>query len=171
MKVAKPGETFGRWTVLSGLPDRRRRQCRCACGNERAVLASNLVRGLSRSCGCLLREFAAAQVRHGGRRRGATHPLYSIWRGMRKRCRYRGDKRWSYYGGRGITVCERWLGNDGFANFVADMGPRPEGTTLDRIDNDGNYEPDNCHWATAVEQRRNRPYRRGGEDNGSSPVV
>jgi hypothetical protein len=82
-----------------------------------------------------------------------THPLYGVWKQMRQRCRNPDHPFWSYYGGRGITVCARW--ND-FEKFVSDMGTRPKGRSLDRIDNDGNYEPNNCRWATKKQQIANR---------------
>ena len=88
-------------------------------------------------------------------------PTYQSWRAMKGRCLYPRHRDYARYGGRGISIDLRWLGHDGFSNFLADMGPRPAGTTLDRIDNDGNYGPDNSRWATPQAQRANRPTTRG----------
>lgn len=90
---------------------------------------------------------------HGHAPKTGISPTYISWMNMKARCSYKRDRCWSAYGGRGITVCDRW--RDSFENFIADMGERPAGTTLDRIDNDGNYEPGNCRWASRVVQRHN----------------
>ena len=87
--------------------------------------------------------------------RRRTHPLWIVWSRMVRRCTNPKDEAWKNYGGRGIKVCDRWLGFDGFPNFVKDMGLRPEGTSLDRRDNDKGYSPENCRWATPTEQMRN----------------
>jgi hypothetical protein len=94
---------------------------------------------------------------------GQQTPTYKSWAAMKNRCCDPGATHYQHYGGRGITVCDRWLKS--FADFLADMGERPEGHTLDRIDNDGNYEPSNCRWATPKQQAANRrPSRKGVRD-------
>jgi len=87
-----------------------------------------------------------------------NHPLYAVWCDMRRRCRSPKDPGYQHYGGRGISVCKEW--NESFHKFVADMGPRPAGYVIDRINNDGNYEPGNCRWTTVLENARNRRYPR-----------
>jgi hypothetical protein len=125
--------------------------CRCDCGNQRKVRGANLRQGAVRSCGCTVREASSKRVRKHGL---SNTSEWRIWAGMRRRCRDERLPQYPLYGGRGIKVCERW---GSFDNFYEDMGPRPStGHSLDRIDNDGDYEPSNCKWATQLEQQNNK---------------
>lgn len=123
----------------------------CECGASVTIAFSRVKSGQSKSCGCLAREVSSAKARtHGGR----GSPEYSSWMAMRRRCQNPTDKDYHRYGARGITVCPRWA--ESFAAFRDDLGPRPEGTTLDRIDGARGYEPGNVRWAPAKVQGRNR---------------
>lgn len=147
------GRTFGRLTVLKKATSGW--LCRCSCGTERAWRAFVLVSGNTSSCGCLHREMVSAMFRkHGARTHHESSRTYESWRGAKARTSRVGHKRAKYYIARGIVMCDRWR-ND-YAAFVADMGECPEGHSLDRIDNNGNYEPGNCRWAPQVQQVRNR---------------
>jgi hypothetical protein len=132
--------------------------CRCDCGNERAVGGDRLRNGKAKSCGCLNIETASSRLRKHGHsayaNAGKSTREYNSWVSMKQRCYNPLSAKFKDYGARGIKVCDRWLHS--FANFLADMGLRPVGTTLDRIDSDGDYQPSNCRWATPLEQRHNR---------------
>ena len=128
---------------------------RCDCGTETTARAASVRFGTTKSCGCLRTEtIRTASKTHGKRCGGAMAPIYRSWLSMKQRCHNPSDTSYENYGARGIEVCERWRSS--FEAFAADMGPRPEGHTIDRINVDGNYEPGNCRWATATEQVRNR---------------
>lgn len=121
-------------------------ECRCDCGGTTIAIASNLTKGNSTSCGCKRRE---TQFRHGM----SGTLIHQVWRGMRARCNNPNDAAYTNYGGRGIRVCERW---EDFGAFLADMGMRPPGFELDRIDNDGPYSPENCRWVPKRQNLRNK---------------
>lgn len=149
------GDVFGRLVVIaragSNCNGRAIWQCQCACGKTAIVSGNQLLKGHTKSCGCYRQEVTGNARRLHGRSRS---DVYRIWKLMRKRCTNPKDKNFARYGGRGIAVCEKW--NRSFAEFAADMGPRPSPQhSLDRKDNDGNYEPSNCRWATQKEQTRN----------------
>lgn len=151
---------FGRLTVISfvgivGKNPHNQWKCVCDCGNEIVVSGANLRSNVAKSCGCLQKEKASeANTKHGQSKKTKE---YSAWIGMRKRCNTKSSEDYPDYGGRGIKVCERW---DLFSNFVEDMGIAPKDFSLDRIDVNKGYSPDNCRWADAKTQARNKTNNR-----------
>ena len=168
-KEAVIGKVFGVWKILEysgrlsiGLVYHKDRgkyyeefrdfyKCQCSCGNTLHVMYQNLLAGRSKGCKkCAARQKARTHGMKNSRE-------YHSWQSMKQRCLNTSVRSYADYGGRGIIICDRWLNS--FENFYADMGKRPEGHTLDRINNEGNYEPSNCRWATPSEQSLNQRKR------------
>ena len=145
MRQTREGRKFTRLTVVR-MTAKNRYDCVCVCGKQTNVHWMNLLKGNTKSCGCLAAERNERHI--------TEHPLYQTWIGMRDRCRNPNNPNYHRYGGRGIKVCKKWQEN--FEAFVLDMGPKPEDkNSIDRVNNEGNYEPNNCRWATHLEQLNN----------------
>lgn len=155
------GQTFGDLTVIARAPVPRLQprkafwRCRCICGRETVVIAHALHSGNTQSCGCRRSRVARENKwKHGHAQVGAYTPEYTTWCGMISRCENPKETSFVNYGGRGIRICDRWRSD--YTAFFADMGPRPSaGHSIDRINNEGHYEPGNCRWATRVQQNNN----------------
>src|SRR3990167_1125720 len=186
------GRTFGRLTPLAyemvpiGLTGRRmvKWRCLCECGKEHSVLAVHMMRGKTRSCGCMAAENASKRWKryankHGWAQWSVKHGLsssdeYGVWGEMIGRCHRQTSNRYEYYGARGISVFGRWRYGEGsktgFECFISDMGRRPRrGLSIERLDNDGNYHPSNCCWATQSQQMNNTR-RSKRVTNASAPI-
>lgn len=156
------GMKFGRLIVFSF--SRRDKSiyfwnCRCDCGNEKEVRADSLKSGRSQSCGCLRKErVIETQTKHNNTKGHNKTPEYNSWAAMKARCYNQNFKQFPDYGGRGVIVCDRW--KDSFEDFLIDMGEKPTPNhSIDRIDVNGNYEPENCRWTDRTSQQRNQRIR------------
>ena len=171
-KSVEPGTTFGALAtirevdaVIQGGKPKRRFECRCVCGRVTVVALSHLTDGHTTSCGCT----KSGRIRVAVTTHGRTHtPLYNAWDSIKQRCFNKENRGFPKYGGRGITMHAEWIDDfEAFAEYMdIHLGPRPHGYSIDRIDNEGHYEPGNLRWADAVTQRRNQRwyYRRGRQD-------
>lgn len=150
------GKVFGRYLVLEFVPDDSdyaKFLCRCECGTEKIVMSQSLKKGATMSCGCYSRDSALRNIVHGHNRPGNRNPTYGSWASMMDRCEWGGHRvMYARYGARGIHVCNRW---HEYKNFLEDMGERPLGASIDRIDNSKGYFKENCRWATSWQQSRN----------------
>lgn len=170
------GRRFGRllvlWRDLASPNVNVHWTCVCDCGNQKSICGQSMKNGRSASCGCLHHEFML-DMGHVNHIHGHSNPAtrtYTTWQGMKARCLNPKNTRYADYGGRGIKICQHWL--DAFENFLADMGEKPIGMSIDRINNDGHYEPSNCRWATNEIQMKNRRkhYSRKGTNYGNHSI-
>lgn len=167
------GNAYGRLVVRSYLGANRHGDsvwlCECRCGAIKPIASTPMRRGETVSCGCRKREHLIAEATTHGLLAGGRHVrLHRAWQHMRARCNNPNHPQWTRYGGRGIRVCKRW---DDYAAFAADMGEPPAGMSIDRIDNDGPYSPENCRWATQSEQMSNTSRTRFLTFNGKTQCV
>lgn len=160
------GQVFGRLIARERVKNFRSGRtywmCSCECGKETHVKTSHLTSGNTRSCGCLEKESRFGRRKTHGESRGLKNtPEWRCWCYMKSRCNNPKNARYADWGGRGIGVCERWSGKDGFANFIVDMGRKPtKRHSIDRIDNNKGYSKENCRWATPVQKSRNKRIRK-----------
>ena len=151
------GKVFGKLCVIAPIKESKKGRhiswtCVCSCGNSTIVNGSDLRSGHTQSCGCLHQE-TVSKGKHGHAKKGTLSGTYVSWYSMKTRCTNKNAKNYLHYGARGINVCPEW---SSFEKFLEDMGERPKGTSIDRIDVNGNYEPSNCRWADQSTQAKNK---------------
>lgn len=168
------GTRFGRLTVLYRTPNKGRRtayMCQCDCGNKTIATSENLVAGHTKSCGCINKERASIALREQNMKHGLSYTrLYRIWAHMRSRCNLKRHERYHEYGGRGIKVCPEWDDFQNFHQWAIDNGYN-ESLTIDRIDNEKGYCPENCRWTDYKTQNNNRDYNVHLTHNGKTMTV
>lgn len=157
-RIDLTGRVFGRLTVVRLdrlVPGHAYWFCLCKCGAVKSIIGQCLKDGRAKSCGCLRKEITAIRhTTHGHTVNRGTTKTYRCWYAMKDRCYNPNNTHYARYGGRGIAICDRWRA--AFQNFLDDMGESPNGLSIERINNDGNYEPCNCRWATMLEQSLNK---------------
>lgn len=168
------GQRFGMLTAIKRDFSKNGREVfwifQCDCGEVKSINKKRFTQQKTKSCGCLQKDAARISISRFNNRQGfeahlsSKDPLYDIWKAIKQRCLNPNNQDYARYGGRGITICDRWAKS--FTNFINDMGQRPMGATIDRIDNNKGYSPDNCRWATMKEQCTNRSSNRNVTING-----
>lgn len=156
--IIKTGDKYNKLTAIKFIEMRGRSHqhwlFKCDCGNEKVLSADSVKRERTKSCGCLAKDILSGNKRNLKHGMEGTETYWS-WGSMKQRCLNKNDKHYKWYGARGITICDEWLGKKGFENFYKDMGEKPKNKSLDRIDNNGNYCKSNCRYATQKEQMNN----------------
>ena len=167
------GQKFGRLTVVERSGSKKGEgvlwRCACDCGGEVETTGKKLRSGNTKSCGCIVKDILAVRNKTSARHGLTNTPTFTAWVNLRQRCLNPNHSSYSDYGGRGIKVCDRWL--ESFENFLADMGEKPVGMSIERNDVDGNYEPTNCRWATSKEQGNNKRSNRFVSHEGRTQTV
>lgn len=150
------GKKYGRLTTLEYVGSSKW-LCECDCGTQKIIRKDSLIQGKSKSCGCLHKENAAAQIRERSVKHGDFGTkLYGVWAAIKRRCYNQNSRYYHEYGGRGITVCDRWKDDYSYFKEWSLAHDYKEGLSIDRVDTNGNYSPDNCRWVSMKEQQNNR---------------